>query len=367
MAADLTALRTAFDQVVDPILSRPIGELGLLLDVAEKDERLHVKVRLLAPADKARIQLEHALIAAAKPLTSLPLAIEFDLAIPTRSVTSDDPIPGIRNVYLVMSGKGGVGKSTTAVNIALALARLGTRVGLLDADMYGPSIPTMLGINGHPASEDGVKIDPLERFGLKLMSIGFLVEDAKNAIVWRGPMLHSALKQFLNDVRWGELDYLIIDTPPGTGDVALTLSQQLRATGVVMVTTPQEVALADVYKAVSMCRKLNLPILGVVENMSYFMDAGGVKHELFGAGGGQKIAEFANAPLLGQVPIETAVREWGDKGTPIVQAMPSSAAALEYKRIAEELAQLTAIEHWKRTGSARAPEANAPRRLKIVR
>ena len=224
--------------------------------------------------------------------------------LPGRSIGPDDPLPTVKNVVLVMSGKGGVGKSTTATNLTMAFQRRGYRVGLLDADIYGPSIPTMFGISGRPVSLDGKTIEPLTRFGVKLMSIGFLMEDPKAAIVWRGPMLHGALMQFLKDVNWGELDFLFLDLPPGTGDVALTLSQKVKATGAIIVTTPQPVATDDVFKSVSMCEKVNISVLGVVENMSFFMDPAGIKHELFGKGGGQAVADFAKAPLLGQIPIE---------------------------------------------------------------
>jgi len=287
--------------------------------------------------------------------------------VPTREVMGDDPIPGVRNVILVMSGKGGVGKSTTAVNLALALKAMGTRVGLLDADIYGPSIPTMMGVDGHPVSEDGKSIKPLERFGVSMMSIGFLLESDTQAVVWRGPMLHGALKQFLEDVTWGDLDYLVLDLPPGTGDVALTMAQQLKVTGVVIVTTPQEVALADVYKSVSMCTKLNLPVLGVIENMSHFVDSAGVKHELFGSGGGQKVADFAKAPLLAQIPLETAVRKWGDEGMPIVQAAPDSDVSAVFRSAAEALTETIAKKHFARTGGDKAPKGTGPKRLKIVR
>jgi len=226
-----------------------------------------------------------------------------------REIGPDDPVPGVKHVILVMSGKGGVGKSTVASNLALALSRMGHAVGLLDADIYGPSIPTMFGITGQPQS-DGKQIQPLERFGIKLMSIGFLLEDPKSAIVWRGPMLHGALLQFLKDVNWGKLDFLLLDLPPGTGDVALTLSQKVRSTGAVIVTTPQEVALQDVYKSVSMAQKVGIPLLGVVENESYFVcDGCDKRHELFGSGGGQSIADFAQAPLLGQIPLHPSVRQ----------------------------------------------------------
>jgi ATP-binding protein involved in chromosome partitioning len=251
----------------------------------------------------------------------------------------EDSSARIHHVVLVMSGKGGVGKSTTATNLAMALARRGFRTGLLDADMYGPSIPTMFGITGRPVSTDGKTIEPLSRFGIKLMSIGFLLDDPKSAILWRGPMLHSALQQFLNDVHWGELDFLVLDLPPGTGDVAISLSQRATVTGAVVVTTPQQVAVDDVYKAVSMCQKVNIPVLGIVENMSWFVDTAGAKHELFGSGGGQAVADFAKAPLLGQVPIDQTVREWGDKGTPIVQAVPEGAVASAFMSVADMLVE----------------------------
>lgn len=258
-------------------------------------------------------------------------------AASSRTIADGDPVPGVKNVVLVMSGKGGVGKSTVAANLTLALARRGYRVGLLDADMYGPSVPTMFGITGQPMT-DGKRITPLQRFGVKLMSIGFLLDDPKSAIVWRGPMLHGALLQFLKDVDWGELDYLLLDLPPGTGDVALTLSQQLRTSGAVIVTTPQEVALQDVYKSVSMCQKVGIPITGVVENESYFVcDGCDKRHELFGSGGGAKVAEMAGAPLLGQLPMHPSVREWGDAGTPLVQASPGSAMAKAFVEVADRL------------------------------
>jgi ATP-binding protein involved in chromosome partitioning len=261
-----------------------------------------------------------------------------------RAVGPDDPLPGVKNVVLVMSGKGGVGKSSVACNLAMALSRGGWRVGLLDADIYGPSIPTMLGVTGRPMS-DGTSIEPLARFGIKLMSIGFLLEDPKAAVIWRGPMLHGALQQFMKDVAWGSLDFLVMDLPPGTGDVALTLSQRVKVTGAVIVTTPQAVATDDVFKSVSMCKKVNIPILGVVENMSWFVDSAGVRHELFGKGGGQAVADFAEAPLLGQVPLDPSVREWSDKGTPVVQAAPQAEASKAFAAIAAQVLEVCEAMH----------------------
>jgi ATP-binding protein involved in chromosome partitioning len=203
----------------------------------------------------------------------------------------------------------------------------------------------MFGVSGRPVSLDGKTIEPLTRFGVKLMSIGFLLEDPKAAVIWRGPMLHGALQQFMKDVAWGELDFLVMDLPPGTGDVALTLSQKVKVTGAVIVTTPQAVATDDVYKSVSMCKKVNIPVLGVVENMSWFVDSAGVRHELFGKGGGEAVAEFASAPLLGQVPLDPGVREWGDKGTPVVQAAPTSDVASAFVGIAERVVEVCEAAH----------------------
>jgi ATP-binding protein involved in chromosome partitioning len=244
------------------------------------------------------------------------------------------------------------------------------RVGLLDADMYGPSVPTMFGVSGRPGSLDGKRFIPLERFGVKLMSIGFLLEDPKSAVVWRGPMLQGALLQFLGDVDWGTLDYLILDLPPGTGDIALTISQRIKTTGAVVVTTPQEVALQDVYKSVSMAKKVGIPLLGVVENESYFIcDGCDKKHELFGSGGGALVAEFAEAPLLGRIPIDITVRQWGDSGIPVVQAAPQSAVAQEFVSVAEKLAGRVSVANLSRGGALQIDRSGGagPRHLQITR
>jgi len=368
-SVDESAVRTALEAVRDPVFDKSLGELGTLRELAVDGAKVRATIRLSSPAEGVRQTVE---ADARRALEGLGVresdaTLTFDVQVPTRDVLGQDPVPGVRNVVLVMSGKGGVGKSTTAANLALALARMGSRVGLLDADMYGPSIPTMMGIQGRPRGTPDEKILPLERFGVKLMSIGFLLEDPRQAVVWRGPMLHGALQQFLRDVQWGELDYLLLDLPPGTGDVALTLSQQLKVTGAIMVTTPQEVALQDVYKGVSMCKKLNLPLLGIVENMSFFVDTAGVKHELFGSGGGQKVADFADAPLLGQIPIEADVRRWADDGTPIVRAAPTAAASQAFMAVAEQLTEFVAKLHFTRGGGDKAPATEARKRLRIVK
>lgn len=369
MKAELTeqSARTTIEAVVDPVYAKPLGELGVVHKVSVEGDTVRATITVYALSDAKHKQLSAAIESALSASGAASIDLSFQFEAPMRRTSADDPVPGVRNVVLVMSGKGGVGKSTCAANVALALNRLGARVGLLDADIYGPSVPTMLGVSGHPHSVDGKKIEPLTRFGMKLMSIGFLIESDKDAIIWRGPMLQGALNQFLADVNWGELDYLVLDLPPGTGDVALSLAQRLKTTGAVIITTPQEVALQDVYKSVSMCKKLNVPLLGVVENMSYFVDPSGQRHHIFGEGGGKKIAEFAGVPLLAQVPLDPSVRQWGDDGTPIVQAAPEHTTAKAFSALAESLSLKIAQDAFERAGGQRAPDTSAPRRLKILR
>ena len=253
------------------------------------------------------------------------------------------PLPAIRNIIAIGSGKGGVGKSTTAVNLAIALAETGARVGVLDADIYGPSIPTMLGLNGRPDSPDGKSIVPMRAHGLETMSIGFLVEQ-DTPMIWRGPMATSALTQLLNDTRWGEsgehegLDILIVDLPPGTGDIQLTLAQKIPVAGAVIVTTPQDIATLDARKALRMFEKVQVPVLGLIENMAQHVcsNCGHIEH-LFGAGGGERMAAQYAVPLLGALPLEIAIREQGDAGVPVVKAAPKSAAAAAYRQVAQRL------------------------------
>jgi len=242
----------------------------------------------------------------------------------------DSILPGVKNTIAVASGKGGVGKSTVAVNLAVALAKEGAKVGLIDADIYGPSIPLMLGLKDQPQvvkTEKGMQLVPLKAFGLKVISIGLLVDD-QAPIIWRGPMASGAIKQFMSDVQWGELDYLVFDLPPGTGDIQLTLVQTIPLTGSVIVTTPQEVSLIDARKALKMFERVNVPVLGVIENMSYFIapDTGN-RYDIFGSGGGEKVAEQLNLPFLGGIPIDQRIREGSDNGKPIVYDIPDSREA----------------------------------------
>ena len=359
----------ALAKLLDPELGRPLTDAGVVHDLSVDGDDVAVSVELVSPAPSYKIALDHAIIGALREAGAGDVRLHHESAIPSRPILSDDPCPGARNIVLVMSGKGGVGKSTVAANMALALSRMGAKVGLLDADMYGPSVPTMLGVSGKPSSADGQRFLPLERFGVKLMSIGFLLDDDKSAVVWRGPMLQTALLQFLRDVDWGALDYLVLDMPPGTGDIALTISQKVRSTGAIIVTTPQEVALQDVYKSVAMAHKVGIPILGVVENESYFLcDGCDKRHELFGSGGGQKVAEFAGAPLLGQIPLEGSVRAWGDAGTPVVQAAPNSSVAQAFVAVAEKLAGRVAAHNLSRGGPLRIDRSGGQmRHLPIMR
>ena len=251
------------------------------------------------------------------------------------------PHARIRNVIAVGSGKGGVGKSTTAVNLAVALQQLGARVGVLDADIYGPSVPAMLALSGRPESPDNKSIEPLRALGVEAMSIGFLI-DADSPMIWRGPMATSALTQLFNDTLWGDLDYLLIDLPPGTGDIQLTLSQKIPVAGAVIVTTPQDIATLDARKALKMFEKVEVPVLGIIENMAVHTCSHCGHHEhLFGEGGGERMAAQYGVPLLGSLPLDIGIREQGDAGTPVTAAAPTSAAAQAYiaaaKRLVEEL------------------------------
>jgi len=259
-------------------------------------------------------------------------------------------LPGIGDILAVSSTKGGVGKSTVAINLAAALTQLGQRTGILDADVYGPSLPTMLGLSGRPQVVEQTKVIPLEKYGLRVMSMGFFLDDT-SPVIWRGPLVTGLLRQFLKDVQWGELDVLVIDLPPGTGDAQLTVVQQVPLSGGVVVTTPQDVSVIDVERGIAMFNQVNTPVLGIVENMSaYVCPHCGTRDELFGSGGGARLEREFGVPLLGQIPIVTAIRESGDAGQPLVIAQPDHPASRIYRSIAEQVLD--------RMGAARAP---APR------
>ena len=340
-AAILDALRA----VQDPDLHQDIVTLGFVKDLRVCGDQVAFQIELTTPACPVKDLMKGQAERAVKALPGVAgVAIEM-----TARVTASRPvlgnkgiIPGVKNVVAVSSGKGGVGKSTVAVNLACALRQTGARVGILDADVYGPNVPMMLGVSGQPAVVDK-KIVPFERHGLQVMSMALLVADDQ-PVIWRGPMLHSAVRQFLFDVAWHDLDYLVVDLPPGTGDAQLSLSQQAHLMGAVIVTTPQDVSVLDVKKAIRMFQTVNVPILGVVENMAWFSPPGSSeRYHLFGQGGGAKIEREFGVPLLGQIPIEIAVREGGDGGNPIVVAAPASASAKAMTEIAGKVAQRISI------------------------
>ncbi len=264
--------------------------------------------------------------------------------IPKIPVVNEQPalMPGVKSTIAIASGKGGVGKSTVAVNLAIALIKEGYKTGLIDADIYGPSIPMMLGVSGRPKVEmigGKNKLLPIVKYGLKLMSIGFLV-DANEAVVWRGPMAASALKQFMGDVEWGELDFLIYDMPPGTGDVQLTLTQTVPLTGAVIVTTPQDISIADARKGAKMFQKVNVPVLGIIENMSYYNNPDGTKEYIFGQGGGEKLSNELGVSFLGEIALNTQIRKGGDEGNPVVLRNPEAEESIRFINIARNLTEI---------------------------
>jgi ATP-binding protein involved in chromosome partitioning len=328
-AAVLDALRT----VQEPELGGDLVTRNMVRDLAISGSDVAFTIELTTPACPLKDQIESEVRTALQPLGVAGVAIEWAATVRRASPrTAEQLVPGVKNVIAVASGKGGVGKSTVSVNLAVALAKAGASVGLLDADITGPNIPMMMGIDGQPTASANNKIIPLERHGVKVISIQFFVPEGQ-PIVWRGPLIGGAISQFLRDVEWGELDYLVVDLPPGTSDAQLTLAQAVPISGVVLVTTPQEVALADVAKALAMLQRLNVPVIGLVENMSAFICPHcGEATEIFGRGGGERFAEKHGIEFLGKVPIDVTVRQGGDVGVPAVaQREPGPAAqALEH-------------------------------------
>jgi ATP-binding protein involved in chromosome partitioning len=330
MSPKITAetILAALSKVQEPELHKDLVTLNMIRDLEIKGAVVGFTILLTTPACPLKSSIEKAAREAALAVPGVKTVnIKMDANVPTDGRLRGLMQLPVRNAIAVASGKGGVGKSTVSANMAVALAQSGARVGLMDADIYGPNIPTMMGVHDIPASK-GNKLLPADAFGVKLMSMGFLVKPGQ-PLIWRGPMLNSAIRQFLSDVEWGELDYLIIDLPPGTGDVPLSLVQSLPLSGVVIVTLPQAVSLEDASRGLEMFRSLKVPILGIIENM---------RGEFFGSGGGEDLARIANVPFLGAVPMEQSVRIGSDTGVPVVTSRPDSEAARALKAISEQVA-----------------------------
>jgi ATP-binding protein involved in chromosome partitioning len=346
-AAVLDALRV----VQDPDLHKDIVALGFVKNLRIDGATVAFTIELTTPACPVKDQLRDQATAAVRQLAGVS-DVQVQMTANVRAGAPADggraPIPGIRNVIAVGAGKGGVGKTTVSVNLSIALAQLGSRVGLIDGDIYGPNVPIMLGVQTQ-LTHDGEKITPAAKFGVHAVSMGFLTNDDA-PVIWRGPMLHGVIQQFFRDVRWPELDYLIIDMPPGTGDVALSLSQTVPVSGAIVVTTPQTVSLADTRRAIRMYEKLHIPTLGLIENMSHFVCTGcGRESDIFGKGGGERLAEEMKTPFLGRIPLYEPVRSGGDRGVPIVVAEPESAAGAALKAVAERAAAQVSISSFRKT------------------
>jgi len=337
----------ALSHVIEPELHKDLVTLNMIHNLEINGDVVDFTVMLTTPACPLKNQIEAETRAAVMTVPGVKeVTVNFDASVPGDRRLLNKMDIGVKNAIAVASGKGGVGKSTMATNLALALAQTGAQVGLLDADIYGPNIPLMMGVHERPRAANG-RILPPEGYGIKLMSMGFLVEEG-TPLIWRGPMIHSALRQFLSDVSWGDLDYMVVDLPPGTGDASLSLAQSLSLTGTVIVTTPQDVALADVVKGIAMFKELQVPVLGVVENMSYFVCGHcGERTDIFSHGGGKAVAERMNVPFLGEVPIDPVVRAGGDDGRPVVVSKPGSPAAIAIHDIAARIAAAISVQNVK--------------------
>ncbi len=345
MSLTVEQVRGVLENLVDAEAGVGLLQAGKVQQLEVKDDVVILDLQLGYPVQSRQPALEQWLTDQLRAVGAREVHLTLHAEVAAHAVQSGlKLLPGVRNIIAVASGKGGVGKSTTAANLALALAAEGARVGVLDADIYGPSQPTMLGVSGKPPSQDGATMEPLQGHGLQVNSIGFLV-DPETPMVWRGPMVTQALEQLLRKTRWHDLDYLVVDMPPGTGDIQLTLSQKVPVTGAVIVTTPQDIALLDARRGLRMFEKVGIPILGIVENMAMHVcsQCGHVEH-IFGSGGGERMAHDYNATWLGGLPLSLTIREQTDAGRPTMVAAPDSPEAAAYRAIARRLAGRVALQ-----------------------
>lgn len=341
-------VKTALGKVIEPELHQDLMTLKMVNDIQIDGNEVSLRVTLTTPACPLKTRIEKEVREAVLSIHGIErVNIKMDSRVSSDGSKREMLNLCIKNAVAIASGKGGVGKSTVAVNVAVTLAKTGARVGLLDADIYGPNIPTMMGVDALPVPVNG-KLIPAEAYGVKLMSIGFMVRKGQ-PLIWRGPMLNTAIKQFLTDVEWGDLDYLIIDLPPGTGDAQLSLMQNLPLSGGVIVTMPQQVSLEDAGRGLQMFREMKVPVLGIVENMSYLVLPDGTQMDLFGMGGGEELSKRMDAPFLGGIPVEAGVRIGGDSGKPIVIFEPETPAAKALSIIAERIAAEISINAYRQS------------------
>ena len=341
------AVEAALAGIIEPHLQRDLVSAGCVEAIHLDGDCVRIALVLGFPVRRMAMALRDTVRAAVMPLPDVR-SVDVDITSrigPREAAVDPSAIPGVRNIIAVSSGKGGVGKSTTAVNLALALSDEGARVGMLDADIYGPSLPRMLGISGRPSSKDGKRFQPLTQYGVQTMSAGFLI-DEEEPMVWRGAMATQALDQLLRDTEWHDLDYLIVDMPPGTGDIQLSLAQRVKVAGAVVVTTPQDIALLDANRGYRMFAKVGVPVLGVIENMGmHCCSECGHEEHIFGAGGGEKLARKHGLDLLGSLPLDIRIREQADSGKPTVVAEPDGTLAEAYREVARNMAARLALRH----------------------
>lgn len=331
------AVLATLSKVQEPAFKKDLVALNAVHDLHIKGDEVSLRLVLVTPAHPLAEEIQSSVRTALEKIGAGKVKIEISADVPSDGRPRAGLAIGVKNTIAIASGKGGVGKSTVSVNVAVALAKAGAKVGLLDSDVYGPNVPTMMGVERLPKAPDANgRLTPAEAYGVKMMSIGFLVKP-EQAMVWRGPMLHNAIRQFINDVEWGDLDYLIVDMPPGTGDVQLSMAQTTPLSGGVIVTLPQKVSTDDARRGAEMFRQLRVPLMGIVENMSYLELPDGKRMEVFGKGGGLELSKEFGVPFIGSIPMEAQVREGSDTGKPIVISHPNSPAAKALTAIAQEL------------------------------